>query len=118
MIASGQPKESEDSFGTCEPYRGTACEQYIKNMSIFVDSRSGQDVIESKIRDAFTVVASSQDVSPQCHRFAIPSLCLSAFPPCDDAASEARPRKVSYDAFTSLVCGSYDERMAALVGLS
>lgn len=100
MIGSGQPKEADDgseSFGICEPYRGTACEQFIKNMSIFVDSRRGQDEIENKIRDAFTVVASSQDVSPQCHRFAIPSLCLSAFPPCDDMASDAKPRKVSYD---------------------
>lgn len=98
MIGSGQAKDSEigsENFGTCEPYRGNACEQFIKNMSIFVDSRVGQDAIESKIRDAFTVVASSQDVSPQCHRFAIPSLCLSAFPPCDDMASEAKARKVS-----------------------
>jgi hypothetical protein len=104
VIGSGQAKDSEidsENFGICEPYRGNACEQFIKNMSIFVDSRVGQDAIESKIREAFTVVASSQDVSPQCHRFAIPSLCLSAFPPCDDMASEAKARKVSYE----MLCG-------------
>ena len=96
MIESGQARgDAAAAYGVCEPYRGSACEQYIKNMTIYVESRQGQEAIERKIASAFTVVESSQDVSPQCHRFAIPSLCLSAFPPCDDMVGEAKPRKVS-----------------------
>lgn len=42
----------------------------------------------------------SQDVSPQCHKYAIPSLCFFAFPPCEPGAPGGRapePRSVCRD---------------------
>ena len=83
-----------DETGICQPYHGTVCSQFIKNMSIFLEPGVSQDTIERKIQEAFTVVATSPDVSAQCHRFAIPSLCFAAFPLCDESSLEPKPRKV------------------------
>lgn len=85
---------TEELTGFCEPYRGSVCSQFIGNSSIYVQSPYSQDQVESKLAAAFTVVATSHDVSPQCHRFAIPSLCFGAFPLCDEYSHDPRPRKV------------------------
>lgn len=85
----------EELTGFCEPYRGSVCSQFIGNASIYVLSPYSQDQVEAKLSAAFTVVATSHDVSPQCHRFAIPSLCFGAFPLCDEYSHDPRPRKVS-----------------------
>ncbi|KAG0431214.1 hypothetical protein HPB47_021989, partial [Ixodes persulcatus] len=56
--------------------------------------------MEEKLAAAFTVIATSQDVSPQCHKYAIPSLCFFAFPPCEPGAPGGRapePRSVCRD---------------------
>lgn len=84
----------DESNGFCEAYRGTVCSQYIGNQSIYVESLDSQDLMEQKIGDVFIVIKTSQDISPQCHRFAIPSLCYSSFPPCDHTSRPVRPRKV------------------------
>lgn len=39
----------------------------------------------------------TQDVSPQCHKYAIPSLCFFAFPPCEPGNDKAEPRSVCRD---------------------
>lgn len=89
----------EVDSGLCQPYHGVVCSQYIKNMSIYLEPGVSQDMIEQKIQAAFTVVATSPDVSAQCHRFAIPSLCFAAFPLCDDFSEEPKPRKASFNCF-------------------
>ncbi|XP_074593104.1 tyrosine-protein kinase transmembrane receptor Ror-like isoform X2 [Brevipalpus obovatus] len=83
--------------GSCEPYRGSACSQYLGNGSIFVRSPGSQAIIERKISEVFSVIKTSKDVSPQCHRFAIPSLCYYSFPLCDAHSETIRPRTVCRD---------------------
>jgi len=96
-VTGSQAENEFQGLGICQPYRGQICSQYIGNMSIFVPAGRSQDVMEVKMTQAFSVVATSQDISPLCHRFAIPSLCFVAFPLCDEMSIEARPRKVCRD---------------------
>ncbi|KAI1280314.1 Tyrosine-protein kinase transmembrane receptor ROR2 [Halotydeus destructor] len=93
----GHSDDLDFGSGFCQPYRGSVCSQFIGNASIFVQSSRSQDIMEEKLSSAFTVVATSHDISPACHRFAIPSLCFAAFPLCDEDAKEPRPRKVCRD---------------------
>lgn len=51
-------------------------------------------MIEEKLSAAFSVVATSHDVSLQCHRYAISSLCFYSFPLCEEGFAEQKPRKV------------------------
>ena len=101
---SGKNRNNENELtGFCEPYRGSVCSQFIGNASIYVLNPYSQDQVEAKLSAAFTVVATSHDVSPQCHRFAIPSLCFGAFPLCDEYSHDPRPRKVLFSSFSSLL---------------
>ncbi|XP_053210968.1 inactive tyrosine-protein kinase transmembrane receptor ROR1-like [Panonychus citri] len=94
----GQPEIDEKMrSGFCEPYRGTVCSQVIGNQTIYVDSEGSQDSMEQKIGAVFTVIKSSRDVSLQCHRFAIPSLCFSGFPLCNQDLPQPKPRQVCRD---------------------
>lgn len=95
-FASDQYEKTPDVVGAgfCQPYRGSVCSQFIGNASIYVTSHRSQQIMEEKLSSVFTVVATSHDVSPACHRFAIPSLCFSAFPLCDEDAREPKARKV------------------------
>ncbi|XP_054714438.1 inactive tyrosine-protein kinase transmembrane receptor ROR1-like [Uloborus diversus] len=79
----------------CQPYRGMTCVQYLGNRSVYVHPSMGLGRMEEKLAAAFTVVATSHDVSAQCHKYAIPSLCLFAFPLCDD--NDRTPRQVCRD---------------------
>lgn len=92
--SNDEDERVDNNSGLCQSYHGTVCSQYIKNMSIYIEPGVSQEMIESKIQAAFTVVATSPDVSAQCHRFAIPSLCFAAFPLCDEFSATPRPRKV------------------------
>ncbi|XP_015784668.1 tyrosine-protein kinase transmembrane receptor Ror isoform X2 [Tetranychus urticae] len=92
----------EDKVKTnfCEPYRGTVCSQVIGNQTIYVETEGSQDILEGKIVGVFTVIKSSRDISHQCHRFAIPSLCLSIFPLCSQDLHhmlQHKPRQVCRD---------------------
>ena len=46
---------------------------------------------------AFTVIATSSELSQRCGEHAIPSLCYYAFPLCDDSGEKAKPRKICRD---------------------
>ena len=89
---------SDYGIGFCQPYRGTTCSQFLQNRSIYVRNLNYQSLIEAKIGTAFSVIASSPDVSVQCNRYAISSLCHYAFPLCDDSGLDGPfPRKVCRD---------------------
>ena len=46
---------------------------------------------------AFTVIATSSDLSDRCGEFAIQSLCYYAFPLCDEGSLRAKPRQICRD---------------------
>lgn len=84
--------------GFCQPYRGTACSQFLQNRSIYVRNEQYQQTMESKILGAFSVIMASPDISVQCNRYAISSLCFYVFPLCDeDVYHHPAPRKVCRD---------------------
>ncbi|XP_040070662.2 inactive tyrosine-protein kinase transmembrane receptor ROR1 isoform X1 [Ixodes scapularis] len=95
------PPISGGGGGSCQIYQGITCGQYLGNRSVFVrPPPATMAAMEEKLAAAFTVIATSQDVSPQCHKYAIPSLCFFAFPPCEPGAPGGRapePRSVCRD---------------------
>lgn len=48
--------------------------------------------LEEKLAGVLTVVRTSSDVSPDCLKFAFPSLCMFAFPPCDKTVHAHKPQ--------------------------
>ena len=46
---------------------------------------------------AVTMIGQSNDLSPNCHKFAILSLCYHAFPLCDTTSSVPKPRLLCKD---------------------
>ena len=68
-------------------------------------SRYNQDVIEKYVEDVFKVVEKSNDISFQCNRFAIPYLCYSSFPLCDQRSIPYKPKKVIDYELYDLVIG-------------
>nr|XP_042903811.1 inactive tyrosine-protein kinase transmembrane receptor ROR1 isoform X1 [Parasteatoda tepidariorum] len=89
--------EPQGSLGFCQLYRGVTCVQYIGNRSVYVKPPLTLSLMEEKLTAAFTVVATSHDVSDECHKYAIPSLCFFAFPLCDTDSPYPIPRQVCRD---------------------
>lgn len=88
----------------CEPYKGSVCSQYIKNATISVTSRTEQSYLESQLNNVLKHVATWRDISPQCHRFAMPLLCFTAFSLCtDEYLVESTPRKVRQNCLVCLI---------------
>ncbi|XP_076354950.1 inactive tyrosine-protein kinase transmembrane receptor ROR1-like isoform X2 [Tachypleus tridentatus] len=84
-------------FGECQIYRGATCSEYIANKTVYLKSLRSQGFLEEKLAAAFTVIATSQDVSAQCQHFAIPSFCYFAFPLCDESSPIPKPRELCRD---------------------
>lgn len=80
------------SGGKCETYRGTACAHYLINQTVYVRPGLSMASLEEKLAGVLTVVRTSRDVTPECLKFAFPSLCMFAFPPCDKTVHEHKPR--------------------------
>ncbi|KAH9413899.1 Inactive tyrosine-protein kinase transmembrane receptor ror1 [Dermatophagoides pteronyssinus] len=83
--------------GMCQQYRGQACSQFLQNRTIYVRNEFWQQIMDNKLLAAFNVIVHSPDVSLQCHRYAISSLCFHVFSLCDDQFSYPYPRKVCRD---------------------
>ncbi|XP_022250578.1 inactive tyrosine-protein kinase transmembrane receptor ROR1-like [Limulus polyphemus] len=83
--------------GMCQVYHGATCSKLLANKTVFLSSIHSQGILEKKLAAAFSVIASSQDVSSECHKFAIPSLCYYAFPLCEENSSTPKPREVCRD---------------------
>lgn len=90
-----RPVAEIPSQGYCQPYNGYTCANFIRNNSIYVTDFLAQRDIEERLTQAFLFI--SNDLSPQCQEFAIPSLCFFAFPFCDDTRQEPRGRELCRD---------------------
>ncbi|XP_077549499.1 tyrosine-protein kinase transmembrane receptor Ror-like [Haemaphysalis longicornis] len=89
----GPPLVTSSSSGSCQVYQGVTCGQYLGNRSVFVRPPPATlAAMEEKLAAAFTVIATSQDVSATCHKYAIPSLCFFVFPPCEPAPGSPADR--------------------------
>jgi hypothetical protein len=77
--------ENYDDKGFCEPYRGSVCSGIITgNYSVYSTSSQQQDLIEERLKTIIPLLLSNKNnLSKRCSTFAIPSLCLFAFPLCD-----------------------------------
>lgn len=73
-------------------YRGSACADHLVNQTVYIRPGLSVEIFEQKLAGVFTVVRSSHDVSPECLKFAIPSLCMFAFPLCDKTVHTHKPR--------------------------
>jgi len=85
----------DENGGTCEPYVGTVCKQYIGQNFIYISEKLEQKYIEQKLQGVFKVITASPDLSSKCAEFALPSICLSTFAICDK--TRKRPRKICRD---------------------
>ncbi|KAK5638287.1 hypothetical protein RI129_012582 [Pyrocoelia pectoralis] len=68
----------------CQTYEGNTCKEYLGGKLVFVQPPYTQENIEAKLEQAVLVVSQSNEISTSCSKFAIPSLCFSAFPICID----------------------------------
>uniref|UniRef100_A0A0K2TIM1 Tyrosine-protein kinase receptor n=2 Tax=Lepeophtheirus salmonis TaxID=72036 RepID=A0A0K2TIM1_LEPSM len=82
----------DESGGSCQPYLGSVCSQYVGNEYVFVGSQLSQDYVEKKLQAAFLAISTSPDLSDSCSKWAIPAICLATFPLCDRHTE--KPRKM------------------------
>jgi hypothetical protein len=84
--------ENFDDKGFCEPYKGSVCAGIItQNYSIYSTSPQQQELIEERLKTIIPLLVSNKNsLSKRCSTFAIPSLCLFAFPLCDKATKQPK----------------------------
>ncbi|XP_023244990.1 tyrosine-protein kinase transmembrane receptor Ror [Copidosoma floridanum] len=89
--ASSLPGRKDNHDGTCELYVGKICEHLVGNQSVYIPHPMTQSLLEEKLIKAFSVINKSPDLSPNCERYAQPSLCYSTFPICRNSAKNQQP---------------------------
>jgi receptor tyrosine kinase-like orphan receptor 1 len=83
--------ESNDDKGFCEPYRGTICTNILSaNYSIYSMNANQQEQIEERIKSLLPLLTNKNSISKQCASFALPSLCMFAFPLCDSERQQPK----------------------------
>ncbi|CAH1772423.1 unnamed protein product, partial [Owenia fusiformis] len=87
-------EEARQMEGFCQPYKGAACHKFLANKSIYVTSKVQQKQIDERLATAYSVIAQSSDLSANCAKYAIPSLCFNAFPLCDNSGPKPKPKKI------------------------
>lgn len=68
----------------CQEYLGKVCEEHLKGQFVYIPYNTTQAYLENKLMKAFQVTKYSNDISPRCEGYAVPSLCYSSFPICRD----------------------------------
>lgn len=84
--------ENFDDKGFCEPYKGSVCAGIItQNYSIYSTSPQQQELIEERLKTIIPLLMSNKNsLSKRCSTFAIPSLCMFAFPLCDKPTKQPK----------------------------
>lgn len=92
-LGKGLPNLKPDARrGTCQPYVGEACSEYVGQEYVFISEGLRQEDIEKQLSAAFAVISVSPKLSPACSPYAIPVICLSTLPLCDRQTE--RPRRL------------------------
>ncbi|XP_075974386.1 tyrosine-protein kinase transmembrane receptor Ror-like [Anticarsia gemmatalis] len=68
----------------CQEYLGRVCADHLKGQFVYIPYNLSQADLEDKLMKAFQVTKYSNDISPRCEGYALPSLCYSTFPICRD----------------------------------
>ncbi|XP_047530033.1 tyrosine-protein kinase transmembrane receptor Ror [Vanessa atalanta] len=68
----------------CQEYVGNVCSSHLKGHFVYIPYGTSQAALENKLMKAFQVTKYSNDISSNCERYALPSLCYSTFPICRD----------------------------------
>nr|XP_022920470.1 tyrosine-protein kinase transmembrane receptor Ror-like [Onthophagus taurus] len=76
------PKKTDVDEPFCQSYTGPTCQFYLGNQYVFVQPPHTLQSIEESLKAAYLVVSQSNDISVECSKFVLPSLCYSAFPLC------------------------------------
>ncbi|XP_046670353.1 tyrosine-protein kinase transmembrane receptor Ror-like isoform X1 [Homalodisca vitripennis] len=98
-VFSNAPSQPETKLASLEPepvcqlYRGQRCSQFVGNKSVYIQPGVTQAIIETKLNAAFVVISQSNDLSQGCEKYALPSLCYTAYPVCREDAS-LPPRRI------------------------
>lgn len=66
----------------CQEYLGKVCSPHLKGQFVYIPFDTSQNALEDKLLKAFQVTKYSNDISSNCERYALPSLCYSTFPIC------------------------------------
>ncbi|KAF9794244.1 hypothetical protein SFRURICE_009621 [Spodoptera frugiperda] len=76
--------ESKKLEPICQEYLGSVCAEHLKGQFVYIPYNTSQEALEDKLLKAFQVTKYSNDISPRCEGYAVPSLCYSTFPICRD----------------------------------
>lgn len=68
----------------CQEYLGRVCAEHLRGQFVYIPYNTSQAALEDKLMKAFQVTKYSNDISPRCEGYAVPSLCYSTFPICRD----------------------------------
>ena len=96
----------DDSIQTsrCEPYRGLVCRPHLSQSSVFLPAGQEQEDIEDELTAAFVRLQSMPEIGETCNRYIKPSICLTAFPLCNQASTSLQlsVHKLCHDECTLL----------------
>ncbi|KAL5244144.1 hypothetical protein ACI65C_011554 [Semiaphis heraclei] len=66
----------------CQMYQGSHCSKYLQGQNVYIPANSSQALIEGNLSSAFKVITSSTDMTAGCAKYALPSICHTAYPLC------------------------------------
>ena len=80
--------------GSCVPYNGSVCYNFLNGESIYVRSLEKLENIERKVSRAYPEFS---EISERCRPFVRPLLCHYEFPSCDSSSSVPKPMQICYE---------------------
>ncbi|XP_074599055.1 tyrosine-protein kinase transmembrane receptor Ror-like [Brevipalpus obovatus] len=91
ILPISSPSNNPSSSGSCHLYTGRICSQFIGNRSVYIPQGADQFDLEHDLVTIAELIAKSPQISPQCHRYAISSICLFSFPLCINLEQKSDP---------------------------